>query len=297
MNKFIIFVFTGLLYHFLYVSGNLETVSPVVVALWDTVACQSSVYPWHLLWDSYVLWCIVNHMTTVWPSNDLTPPSCWPPETPASFSVQQKQKQDHHSSSCLCSNNFFFLCVRVCHFGRLNPWRRKRIRASHCIYLPWVDTDARGQATWRRMGNWSSAEGRRGSPGAHNCFSRFELEESIKQKLRGRLRIQLLTAQIKTWLFSLERTHARTDFGCGASSAVLFFVGFLLQKTFNLIIKCGKYETCTHQGHRALVNFYPCVSSHIPIASMCSRSVKMGQSASYLPLRKFLTYIGLHIKI
>lgn len=127
-------------------------------------------------------------------------------------------KTDHHFSSCHSLFSYQFvafvcssLCVRVCViFVGLSPWRRKRIRASHCIYLPWVDTDARGQATWRRIGNWSSANGRRGSPGAHNCFSRFELEESIKQKLQGRLRIQLLTAQIKTWLFSLERTHART---------------------------------------------------------------------------------------
>lgn len=182
------------------------------------------------------------------------------------------------------------MVVCACHFGGLSPWRRKRIRALHCIYLPWVDTDARGQATWRRIGNWSSANGCRGSPGAHNCFSRFELEESIKQKLQGRLRIQLLTAPIETCLFSLERTH----FGCGASLAILFFFPFRIPSSMSL--RAENRKLLHIRGSKPSLGFVHVAFLHKLIALMYSRSMKMGRSSSYLLLRKFLTYIKLCVK-
>lgn len=52
-----------------------------------------------------------------------------------------------------------------------------------------------------------------------------------------------------------------------------------------------------HRGTGPWLGFVDVFSLLIPIALMCSHSIKMSQSSSYLVLRKFLTYIGLHIKI
>lgn len=173
--------------------------SPVVVNLWDTVASPSWICSYHLLWDSDIQW-------HVWNQTYLTPTN-WVQSFLFCASVQQWQKTDHRFLSVL-SNNFWFVCVCLCVFLAARTRRDENALglSLYLLALGWYWCERAGYMTQDGkliISEWASGESRHSQLLFTLWAGRIHQKETL-----GPSENESYYVQSKTWLFSLERTHA-----------------------------------------------------------------------------------------